>query len=410
MQPECNWLPGGVCAPKGFKANGIHCGIRKKADKKDIALILADAPCDAAAVYTRNKVFGAPITVTRKHLANGKAQAVICNSGNANTCAPDGLSIANAMCTALANAAGISADDVIIASTGVIGQQLPLEPIVSGIPALTAGLKSDAAGAQAAADAIMTTDTRDKQAALTVNIEGTPVTIGAMCKGSGMIAPNMATMLCFVTTDANISADPLYNALFAAVDQTFNRVVVDGDTSTNDMVSIMASGKAGNKRIESKGAAYDTFAEALTALLTKLAREIAKDGEGATKLITVNVSSAPNDRLARDIARSIVFSPLVKTAIFGADANMGRVMCAIGYTPGEFAVDTIAVILASDAGELLVCENGMAVLFDEEKALAILKRPEIELIIQMNQGNGAATAWGCDLTYEYVHINGDYRS
>ncbi|MDR1263456.1 MAG: bifunctional glutamate N-acetyltransferase/amino-acid acetyltransferase ArgJ [Oscillospiraceae bacterium] len=407
---QIQWLPGGVCAPKGFKAGGIHCGIRKNAHKKDLALVLADDPCAAAAVYTRNKVFGAPITVTRAHLADGKAQAFICNSGNANTCSADGVELADAMCGALAKVVGVGANDVIIASTGVIGQRLPIEPILAGMPSLAASVSADASGASAAAEAIMTTDTRDKQAALSVDIDETPVTIGAMCKGSGMIAPNMATMLCCVTTDADIDVGLLRGALFVAVDHTFNRVVVDGDTSTNDMVSIMAGGKAGNPRIVSDGAAFDTFAAALTTLLTKLAREVARDGEGATKLITANISGAPDDRLARDIARSVVTSPLVKTAIFGADANMGRVLCAIGYTPGDFSVDTIAVSIASDAGELLVCENGMAYPFSEEKALAILKCPEIDLNINMNQGGGNATAWGCDLTYEYVHINGDYRS
>ncbi|GHU71757.1 arginine biosynthesis bifunctional protein ArgJ [Clostridia bacterium] len=405
-----NWLPGGVCAPKGFKAGGIHCGIRKNAAKKDLALILADQPGDAAAVYTRNKVFGAPITVTRQHLANGKAQAMLCNSGNANTCNADGVDIANAMCALLASSSGIDADDIIIASTGVIGQPLSLAPFETGIPALAGQLSASAEGALASAEAIMTTDSRVKQAALTVDIDGSAVTIGAMCKGSGMIAPNMATMLCFVTTDASIDSAMLHRALFTAVDSSFNRVVVDGDTSTNDMVSIIASGEAGNQRITTDGRLFDKFADALTIVLTKLAREVAKDGEGATKLITVNVKGAPSGGLARDIARSVVTSPLCKTAIFGSDANFGRFLCAIGYTPGEFAVDLISASIASDAGSMPVCERGIILPFSEETALTILKRPDIDINIDLNQGEGSATAWGCDLSYEYVHINGDYRS
>ncbi|MDR1600709.1 MAG: bifunctional glutamate N-acetyltransferase/amino-acid acetyltransferase ArgJ [Oscillospiraceae bacterium] len=407
---EVQWIAGGVCAAKGFKANGIHCGIRKRAGKKDLALILADHPCDAAAVYTRNKVYGAPITVTRSHLTDGKARACLCNSGNANTCNADGVDIANAMCDALARTAGVNASDVIIASTGVIGQPLPLEPIVSGMPALVAGITPDPAGAQAAAEAIMTTDTRDKQTALVIQIEGTPVTIGAMCKGSGMIAPNMATMLCFITTDADIDSALLRDALTTAVDATFNRVIVDGDTSTNDMVSIMASGVSGQCRIVSKGPNYDLFVEGLTIALERLAREVARDGEGATKLLTVNVNGSPDNETARAIARSVTASPLVKTAVFGSDANVGRVLCAIGYAPGDFNVDNIAISIASDAGELPVCERRVTLAFSEEAALTILKRPEIVINIDMNQGEGASTAWGCDLTYEYVHINGDYRS
>ncbi|MDR0396283.1 MAG: bifunctional glutamate N-acetyltransferase/amino-acid acetyltransferase ArgJ [Oscillospiraceae bacterium] len=407
---ETQWIAGGVCAPKGFKANGIHCGVRKNAGKKDLALILADHPCVAAAVYTRNKVCGAPVTVTRGHLSDGKAQACICNSGNANTCNADGIDIANAMCGALAKAVNISENDVIVASTGVIGQPLPLKPIVTGIPALAAGLAPDESGARAAAEAIMTTDTRVKQIALTIDIDGTPVTIGAMCKGSGMIAPNMATMLCFVTTDADIDRDMLSDALFAAVDKTFNRIVVDGDTSTNDMTAIMASGMAGNRRVVSKGEAFDAFSGGLTAALAKLAREVARDGEGATTLITVNVAGAPDGSLARSIARSVVTSPLVKTAIFGSDANVGRVLCAIGYTPGDFRADDIALSIESDAGALPVCEHSLTLPFPEETALAILNRPEVIINIDMNQGGSEATAWGCDLTYGYVHINGDYRS
>ncbi|MDR1569827.1 MAG: bifunctional glutamate N-acetyltransferase/amino-acid acetyltransferase ArgJ [Oscillospiraceae bacterium] len=402
------WIDNGVCAPKGFRAAGVHCGIRKNASKKDLALIISDAQCTAAAVYTRNKVFGAPIAVTREHLSDGLARAVLCNSGNANTCNADGVDIANAMCDLLAKEAGISADDVIIASTGVIGQPLPLDAIESGIPPLVAQARSD--GAMDAAQAIMTTDTREKQAAVSFELSGAACAIGAMCKGSGMIAPNMATMLCFVTTDAAISAPLLHRALFRAVDETFNRVVVDGDTSTNDMVSILANGMCGNPPIEAEGADFFAFQDALIQALTRLAREVARDGEGATRLITVKVKGANDDELARAVARSVVTSPLCKAALFGADANWGRILCAIGYTPGDFSVDDISVVIASDHGELLLCENGSGVPFSETQARTILLAPEVELLIDMGRGGGAATAWGCDLSYEYVRINGDYRT
>ncbi|HML48287.1 MAG TPA: bifunctional glutamate N-acetyltransferase/amino-acid acetyltransferase ArgJ, partial [Clostridia bacterium] len=370
-------LQGGVCAPKGFRASGLHCGIRKNHQKKDLALILADAPCAAAAVYTRNKVYGAPITVTRAHLQNGLAQAVICNSGNANTCNADGIDKANAMCESLAQCAGISAADVIIASTGVIGQPLPLEPIENAMPALVGGLS--VAGSQDAAEAIMTTDLRPKQVAVTISIGGAKCTIGAMAKGSGMIAPNMATMLCFVTTDAAISSSLLDLALHEAVDDTFNMVIVDGDTSTNDMVSILASGQAGNAPIETTGETYAAFVEGLTQALATLARAVAQDGEGATKLVTCHVDGAPDRAIARAIARSVIQSPLCKTAMFGADANWGRILCAIGYTPGEFSVDTVGVKISSKAGSLTVCEQGSGVTFSEPLAKQILLEGEIDL-------------------------------
>ena len=401
-------LQGGVCAPKGFRAAGLHCGIRKNQNKKDLMLILADAPCAAAAVYTRNKVYGAPITVTRAHLQNGLAQAMLCNSGNANTCNADGVYIANAMCQSLAQHAGITAEDVIIASTGVIGQPLPLEPIEKAMPALIGALS--AAGAQDAAEAIMTTDLRPKQTVVTVSICGVECTIGAMAKGSGMIAPNMATMLCFVTTDAAISPSLLDRALHEAVDDTFNLVIVDGDTSTNDMVSILASGKAGNAPIEAADEAYAAFVNGLKEALTTLARAVAQDGEGATKLVSCHVDGAPDRALARAIARSVIQSPLCKTAMFGSDANWGRILCAIGYTPGNFAVDTIGVKISSKAGGLTVCEKGSGVAFSEPLAKQILLESEIDLWIDLAQGTGSAVAWGCDFSYDYVKINGDYRS
>lgn len=408
------WLNNGVCAPKGFKASGVHCGIRHNATKKDLALVVAKCICTAAAVYTRNKVYGAPITVTRAHLANGHAQAMLCNSGNANTCNADGVDIANAMCASLAKEAGIAVEDVIIASTGVIGQPLPLEPIESGMNLLVAQARED--GAMDAAEAIMTTDTRVKQAAVSFDVGGIECRIGAMCKGSGMIAPNMATMLCFVTTDAAITPRALDLALHAAVDVSFNRVVVDGDTSTNDMVSILASGAAGNMLIDEDPddaivtGAYRAFEKALKETLTALAREVARDGEGATRLFTVEVVGAPSDELAQAIARSVVTSPLCKAAVFGADANWGRVLCAIGYTPGDFTIDNVSVTIASEQGELLVCENGSGVPFPEAEAKTILLAPEIVIRIGTGHGEGKATAWGCDLSYEYVRINGDYRS
>lgn len=399
----------GVCAPKGFKAAGLHCGIRKNTSKKDLMLVTADVPCTAAAVYTQNKVYGAPITVTRAHLQNGMARAMLCNSGNANTCNADGVEKADAMCALVQQHGGIDAQDVIIASTGVIGQPLPLEPIAEAMGKLVAELRVD--GAQDAADAIMTTDLVSKQAVATFVADGVTCTIGAMSKGSGMIAPNMATMLCFATTDTAISAAMLDKALHDVVGDTFNMLIVDGDTSTNDMVSIMASGQAGNMPIEGAGAAYDAFVDALRSVSVALTRMMARDGEGATKLIACQVTGAPDAAIAKAVARSVIQSPLCKTAMFGADANWGRILCAIGYTPGDFAVDTVGVTIASPgAGSIVVCEGGSGVPFSEEEAKAILEHDEIEILISMGQGGGEATAWGCDLTYDYVKINGDYRT
>jgi glutamate N-acetyltransferase/amino-acid N-acetyltransferase len=388
----------------------VHCGIRHNPGKKDLALVYSVKPANAAAVFTRNKVYGAPITVSREHLkaTGGKARAFLCNSGNANTCNADGVDIANAMCDMLAKEAEISADEVIIASTGVIGQPLPLDAIKNGMPELVAQLRDN--GADDAAYAIMTTDTRDKQATVSYMIDAKIVTIGAMCKGSGMIAPNMATMLAFVTTDVTIETAALQSALAAAVNDSFNCVVVDGDTSTNDTCAIMANGIVDNEIIKEGSADYKEFVEVLTQLLKKLARDLAKDGEGATRLLTVNLTGAPTDLLARNIARSIVTSPLCKTAIFGADANWGRILCAIGYTEGGFGVDTIDVSIESAKGKLDVCKNGAGINFDEAAAKTILLEDEVILNINMNQGEASATFYGCDLTYDYVKINGDYRS
>lgn len=398
----------GVCAPKGFKAAGLHCGIRRNHNRKDLALVMADVPCTAAAVYTTNKVFGAPITVTRMHLVNGMAQAMLCNSGNANTCNADGVDKASAMCQMLATASGIAMDDVIIASTGVIGQTLPLSPIEASMPALFSALSEE--GGLAAAEAIMTTDLIAKQAVATFEAGCVPCTIGAMAKGSGMIAPNMATMLCFITTDAAISAEALDKALHLVVADTFNMLIVDGDTSTNDMVSIMANGLAKNEPIGTCGEPFDAFVAALRNVCTELTCMMAKDGEGATKLITCHVDSAPSNEIARAVARSVIQSPLCKTAMFGADANWGRILCAIGYTPGDFSIDTVSVRIASRKGEVLVCDSGSGVSFSETEAKQILLEDEIVLYIDLGQGNVHATAWGCDLTYDYVKINGDYRT
>jgi len=401
-------ITGGVTAPKGFLAGGIHCGVRANQTKKDLAIIYSQKNCAAAAVYTQNKVFGAPITVTKNNLANGMAQALVCNSGNANTCNADGIEKAEAMCVLTANALGLAPEDILVASTGVIGQILPLEPIEKGIRELSPLLT--ATGGEDAARAIMTTDTKKKEEAYEISIGGKIVTIGAMAKGSGMIHPNMATMLGFLTTDCAITTPMLQKALKLAVDDTFNMVSVDGDTSTNDMVSIMANAMAENPIIDQDGADFDAFAGVVKEICTSISKQIAGDGEGATKLIECNVTGAPSIPLAKSIAKTIITSSLTKTAMFGADANWGRVLCAIGYTEGDFSVDGIYVDMASAKGKIVVCENGAGVPFDEDTAKNILLEEEVQINVNLNQGNGTATAWGCDLTYDYVKINGDYRT
>ena len=404
-------IEGGVTYPAGFRASGIHCGLRKNKSKKDLALILADKLCNAAAIYTTNKVYGAPITVTREHLKNGMARAAICNSGNANTCNPDGVDKANAMCAALAAQLGIDENDIIITSTGVIGEPLPLEPILNGIPALCDSLGYDAENGYAAASAIMTTDTRLKQIAAETMIDGVKVKIGGMSKGSGMIQPNMATMLCFVTTDANISSEALQTLLKRVADRTFNMISVDGDTSTNDTFSVMASGLAGNALIDDPDSESGKAFEALLEYVCKyLARKMAADGEGASKLLECRVHGCDTLENARILAKSVINSPLVKTAMFGADANWGRILCALGYAGVEFDPHKVDVSFISDAGEINVCKNGGSVGFDEDKAKEILLKDSIVMDVNMNMGDACATAYGCDLTYEYVRINGDYRS
>ena len=402
------WKNGGVCAPKGFKASGIHCGIRKNKTKKDLALIVADNICSSAAVYTTNKVYGAPITVTREHLSNGKAKAVICNSGNANTCNADGVEKAKMMAELVEKQTGISASDVIVASTGVIGQVLPIEPIAEGMQQLASELSYD--GSDDAATAIMTTDTVKKEFAVEFELDGKKVTIGAIAKGSGMIHPNMATLLCFVTTDVCISPAMLDKALKTVVVDTLNMVSIDGDTSTNDMLTIMASGFAGNKEIVEENDDYNVFKDALNQLLTKVSKAIAKDGEGATKLMECVVKNAPQKQLARNIAKSVITSSLLKSAVFASDANWGRILCAIGYAQGEFDVSKIDVDIISSKGKVTVCQNGAGVDFDEDVATNVLNNDEFTIVVDMHSGDFDATAWGCDLTYDYVKINADYRT
>ena len=401
-------IQGGVCAPLGFNASGVHCGIRKNKTKEDLALIVSDVTCSAAAVYTTNKVKGAPIAVTKKNLENGRARAVICNSGNANTCNADGVEKAERMCALTSEYTGIPASDVIVASTGVIGQILPIEPIEGGMQALADGLSVEGAGK--AARAIMTTDTVAKEFAAEDVIGGKIVRVGAMAKGSGMIHPNMATLLCFVTTDAAVSPEMLDKALHAAVADTLNMVSIDGDTSTNDMLTVMASGLSGMKEIDGEGEDYEKFLALLTAVLTDVSRAIAKDGEGATRLLECKVTGAPDVATAKKIAKSVVCSSLLKAAISAADANWGRVLCAIGYTDAQFDIDKIDVDLSSEEGSIAVCRNGSGVEFDEDEAKKILTPDEVTVNVNCNIGSAAATAWGCDLTCDYVKINADYRT
>ncbi|MGN0560138.1 MAG: bifunctional glutamate N-acetyltransferase/amino-acid acetyltransferase ArgJ [Candidatus Fimenecus sp.] len=400
---------GGVTSPKGFKANGIHCGIRKNKDKKDLMLILSEKECDAAAVYTKNLVYGAPITVTRKNLANGKAQAVICNSGIANTCNADGVEKAQAMCDLAAEYTGVSPRDVIVGSTGVIGQPIDLEPIQNGMQELADGLSMD--GSDAAAEAIMTTDTIKKHISVSFDLDGKTCTIGAIAKGSGMIHPNMATMLSFITTDANITAECLKSALLWCVERTYNMLSVDGDTSTNDTVAIMANGLCENSRIDTVDSEnYQKFCRALFKICNYVVCMLAKDGEGATKLVLCEVNNAKTEEIAKTCAKSVIRSPLVKTAMFGSDANWGRVLCALGYAGADIDVTKIDVSFVSRKGEIFVCRNGAGIEFSEEKAKEILLEDEITIKVDLNDGEFSATAYGCDLTYEYVKINGDYRT
>ncbi len=402
-------ISGGVCAPKGFRAAGIHCGIRKNKTKKDLSLIISDCRAAAAAVYTTNLVKGAPIAVTRSNIADGYAQAVICNSGNANTCNANGEEIAMQMCALTEKHTNIKSNDVIVASTGVIGQPLDITPIANGMDELVKALTYD--GSLAAAEGIMTTDTRVKEIAVKFTAGGKECVIGGIAKGSGMIHPNMATMLVFLTTDVSISPALLSTALSEDVKDSFNMVSVDGDTSTNDMCCVMANGMAGNEQItEENSADFLEFKKALFTVTSYLCRTIARDGEGATRLIEVKVSGALDKPTARTVAKSVACSSLLKAAIFGADANWGRVLCAIGYSGAQLDVSKIDVDFCSKAGQIAVCRNGAGVDFSEEKAKEILLCEEIGILISLGSGECDATAWGCDLTYDYVKINGDYRT
>ena len=401
-------ITGGVCAAKGFKASGVHCGIRKNRTKKDLALIYSENVATAAAVYTTNLVKGAPLTVTKKHISDGKAQAVICNSGNANTCNANGIEVAEKMSELIANELKIDANDIVVASTGVIGQPLPLEPIASGVKPLVEALSKD--GGDDAAEGIMTTDLVKKEIAVEFEIGGKVCRMGGIAKGSGMIHPNMATMLVFITTDVAISAEMLQKALSTDIKTTFNMVSVDGDTSTNDMVTVLANGQAGNKEITTDGEDFNKFMEALNTVNVYLSRMIAGDGEGATKLLECNVNGAKDEINAKIIAKSVICSSLLKAAMFGADANWGRVLCAIGYSGADVDINKIDVSFRSCKGTLDVCKNGAGIDFSEEIAKEILLEKEIEILITAGDGNGKATAWGCDLTYDYVKINGDYRT
>ena len=401
-------ISGGVCAAKGYKANGIHCGIRKNHSKKDLALIVSDVPASAAAVYTTNLVKGAPLTVTKANIADGIAQAVICNSGNANTCNYNGIEIAEEMCGLVAEHTGICARNVVVASTGVIGQVLDITPIADGMEALAAGLSYE--GSDNAAMAIMTTDTTKKEVAVEFTVGGKVCRMGGIAKGSGMIHPNMATMLVFITTDCAISPAMLQKALSQDISNTFNMLSVDGDTSTNDMVTVLANGLAGNEEITAEGEDFTAFMEALNTLTIHLCRMIAGDGEGATKLLECVTTGADTEEAAKIAAKSVICSSLLKAAMFGADANWGRVLCAIGYSGADVDVSKIGVTFRSPKGEITVCENGAGIPFSEELAKQILLEKEIDILISLGDGPYGATAWGCDLTYDYVKINGDYRT
>ena len=401
-------IEGGICAAKGFTANGIHCGIRRNHSKKDLALIFSSVPASAAAVYTTNLVKGAPLIVTKNHLQDGIAQAVICNSGNANTCNANGIEIAEAMSVLTANHLGVTPDDIIVASTGVIGQPLSIDPIAAGLPALVAGLSAE--GSKAAAEGIMTTDTVMKEVAVEFEVGGKNCHIGGIAKGSGMIHPNMATMLVFITTDCAIAPDMLQKALSGDIANTFNMVSVDGDTSTNDMVTVLANGLAGNETITEENDDFAVFMQALNSVTVNLCRKIAGDGEGATKLLECKVSGGRTLEIAKTVAKSVICSSLLKAAMFGADANWGRVLCAIGYSGADVDVTKIDVSFRSCGGQVDVCKNGAGIPFSEEEAKQVLLQKEIEILVGLNDGEAASVAWGCDLTYDYVKINGDYRT
>ncbi|MDD3169707.1 MAG: bifunctional glutamate N-acetyltransferase/amino-acid acetyltransferase ArgJ [Eubacteriales bacterium] len=405
---DIEFIDGGICAPKGFQASGVHCGIRQNKTKKDLSLIVSDVMCNAAAVYTKNKVKGAPVTVTKEHLKDGKARAIICNSGNANTCAPNGIEIAKQTCGLLAKELKINASDIIVSSTGVIGLPMSIEPFEKGIPKAVKRLSYE--GSESASQAIMTTDTVKKEFAVSLTIGKKECRIGGIAKGSGMIHPNMATMLCYLTTDVAITTEMLQEALSGDIPDTFNQLSVDGDTSTNDTVAILANGLAGNAVIDGKGKDFDQFCIALRKINSAIVRALAKDGEGAGKLLECFVTGAPDQETARVIAKSVITSSLFKAAMFGEDANWGRALCAIGYANAEFDIDKVGIVLSSAKGSVEVCKDAAYCRFSEEEAAEILREEEIGILVSMNQGSAQATAWGCDLTYSYVKINGNYRT
>ncbi len=400
---------GGVTSPKGFRASALCCSIKStNKTKKDLALIYCDVLCNSSAIFTQNLVKAAPVNLTKKHLINGKAQAIIANSGNANACNADGELKAKMMCDLVSSKLNISNEDVIVASTGVIGQVLPIEPIENNMDTLVNSLSKE--NGTDVAEAIMTTDTVKKEVALTCEIDGKTVTIGAVAKGSGMIHINMATMLSFITTDANISSQMLKEVLVEVADDTFNMISVDGDTSTNDTLAIMASGKACNKEIVEKDENYKIFANALNEILVRICKLLAGDGEGATKLLIAEVKNAKTKADAKLVAKSVICSSLVKSAMFGADANWGRVLCAIGYSQANVDINKIDVTFTTIKGEIIVCRNGYGVEFSEYFAKEVLNQRNITININLNDGESNATAYGCDLTYEYVRINGEYRT
>ena len=400
-------IDGGVCAAKGFTANGIHCGIRKNHAKRDLALIFSEKPASAACVYTTDLVKGAPLSVTKANVADGKAQAILCNSGNANTCNADGIQVAEKMCGIAAKSLGISPKDVVVASTGVIGQPLDVAPIAAKMDELVQGL---GAHSDLAAEGIMTTDTVKKEIAVSFQVGGVECRLGGIAKGSGMIHPNMATMLVFLTTDCAISSAMLQKALSTDIKSTFNMVSIDGDTSTNDMVTVLANGMAGNQEIAAEGPGFDAFMKALNTVTVHLCRVLAGDGEGASKLLECAVTGAAEESAAKTVAKSVICSALTKAAMFGADANWGRVLCAIGHSGAPVDIHKVDVAFQSAAGTVEVCKNGAGIPFSEEKAKQLLLEKEITILVELNSGSAQATAWGCDLTYDYVKINGDYRT
>ena len=405
------WIEGGVCAAQGFRAAGLHVGVKShKPEKKDLALIVSDVPCTAAGVFTKNVVKAAPIHVTKKHLAAGPVRAVVANSGNANACAPLGEENAERMCAAAAGVVGCRPEEILVSSTGVIGQTLKIGVIEEGLPVLAGMLEHSAVGSDGAANAIMTTDTVKKEAAVETEVGGKTIRLGGIAKGSGMIHPNMGTMLCFLTTDCSISQEMIHEALLEVSAVSFNRISVDGDTSTNDTCLVLANGLAGNPEITEKNADYQAFTAALREICTALARKMASDGEGAKHLITCTVTGGRDEAMAETVAKSVVSSTLTKAAIFGADANWGRVLCAMGYSGAQFDPEKVGVCFASAAGSIEVCRSGRGVDFDEDLAKKILTEHDVEIRITMGEGTAACTCWGCDITYEYIKINGDYRT